>query len=208
MPTFEQARQGGRVYVAGCDTGPSDTALVLVRLGPEPKLLRAVYIGNGAFATTGRALPEQWRLAAGADMETGLEPVFLAYEHCGCQGQVVGNDVLETAMMCGEVRRAFRGHVHGTYALRPSDWRYALCGAGNARTPQIYAEFGNWFKSDVAAADPLKGKKGAPGPLALLHEAGRGGKMEHMKDALGVALALDRVRYRSGRDPEDFRRPW
>lgn len=211
--TFEEARKAGPVYVIGCDPGPEKSAFACVKFfaggRPLTELSAAYYISNldlsdsraSAFIMHGLL-----RYVPGPVLAPA--PVFLSYETCGNQGRQAGAGTFETAAMGGEIRRAFRPYVAGTYAFSPSDWRYALVGRGNAKTPDIYAEFGGFFVSSVVCADPLKGTKDEPGPLRRLHEAGKGGNMEHMKDALGVALALDRVRYRSARDPEEFRRPW
>ena len=200
--TFEEARKVGPVYVVGCDPGPVCSAVVAVDLrSGEAKLAAAVYADNKDIAEG--CLEDDFLPALVRDQR-----IFLAYESCGAQGKFVGESTFETAAMGGEIRRAFRPYVAGAYVFRPSDWRYMLCGKGNARTPEIYAEFARWFAPYGGGSDKLRGNKTNPGPLALLHQAGAGGNMEHMKDALGVALALDRVRYRSGRDPEEFRRPW
>ena len=203
--TFEQARAEGPVHVIGVDTGPVNSAVVAITIaGRAAKIIKVGYWSNEDLSHDNFLLS---RVVLALPCSTTV-PAFLSYEHCGCQGQSVGDEVFETAMMCGEIRRAFRPHVRGTYALRPSEWRYMLCGFGSAKAKHVYAEFPNWFEKSGGGADPLKGNKALPGPLAALHEAGKGGNVEHLKDALGVALALDRIRYRCGRDPEEYRRHW
>ena len=198
--TFEAARAAGPVYVIGCDPGCEASALACVRLAGESAALISARYASNMLLGLGQT-PQDLLGGPGVG-----EPLFFVYETCGCQGRAVGASVFETSAMGGELRRAFRPYA-SLYALTPSDWRYALCGVGNARTPAIYAEFRTWFPSTGGGADPLRGTTSAPGPLAALHAAGKGGNMEHVKDALGVALALDRVRYRRGHDPERYRRP-
>lgn len=206
--SFEECRGAGPVYVAGCDTGPGSCAFATVLMRPraEPEVVNAYYVANADLARS----PELWRSRLVGSLRGRADgiPLFFCYEHCGCQGVVVGNDVIETAMMCGEVRRLYRPHVRATYAFSPSDWRYMLCGWGAAKTKAIYADLCNLFPKTGGGADPCKGTKAEPGPLWDFHKAGAGGNMEHMKDSLGVAMALDRVRYRTGGSPERFRRVW
>jgi len=133
---------------------------------------------------------------------------YLALEKCGAQFKCVGESVFETAAMGGEIRRAFRPFVTATYVFKSSEWRYLLCGQGNAKTPMIYAELCALFEPTGGGKEPYKGNKAQPGPLWDLHEAGRGGNMEHLKDALGCALALTRCVFRTGEGPEKYRRPW
>jgi hypothetical protein len=136
-------------------------------------------------------------------------PRYLAYEKCGTQwGKCVGEEVFETATMGGEIRRAFRPLVKETYVFRSSDWRNLLCGRGNAPTPVVYAEICALFEPTGEGADPYKGTLKKPGPLWDLHLAGKGGNVEHLKDALGCALALTRCEFRTGEGPEKYRRQW
>ena len=186
--------------IIGCDPGPEASALVLVRVGPKEAELRgALYLPN-ARLTEGVEVWDRLGCPAG--------PVFLAYEKVGLQGKYCGDSTFETAAMGGEIRRLFRPFTSGCYAMVSSDWRYALTGQGNARTPMVYAAACQFFPATGAGSDPCKGTKAAPGPLWELHQAGAGGKVEHLKDALGVALGLTRVRYRAARDPEEYRRPF
>lgn len=218
---YEEARKNGDVCVIGCDPGPVSSAIITVLLpcknrpADKPILLNALYSTN-VDLRSGFGLLNIYRLMLSEPNELLTDqlrrraawwPVFLAYECCGAQGRFVGESVFETAAMGGEIRREFRPVVSGTYKLKPGEWRHALCGRANAKTPEIYAAFSEFFDQTGGGHDPLKGNKTQPGPLAALHEAGKGGNVEHLKDALGVALSLDRIRYRSGKDPETYRMP-
>lgn len=208
MLTFEKARESYAVSVLGVDPGPVSSALVLVRdpragTGPYPPEIRgAWYVPNQEFGVGFGAIESVIRSIPGTDV------MFLAYESVGAQGKFCGETTFETAAMGGEIRRAFRPFVAGTYKFVSSDWRHALTGAGNARTPLVYHEICKFFAPTGGGADPYKGTEKQPGPLWPLAVAGKGGNVEHLKDALGVALALGKVRFRSGRDPEDYRRPY
>jgi len=184
--------------IFGSDPGPESSAVVGVRVFEgRPKLVWAAY-------TTNEYLRDP--LLINAPYEPG--PRFLSYEKCGAQFKSVGESVFETAAMGGEIRRAFRPIVSATYALKPSEWRYLLCGQGNAKTPMVYAEICALFEPTGGGSDPYKGTKDKPGPLWALHEAGKGGNVEHLKDALGCALALTRCEFRTGEGPEKYRRQW
>jgi len=134
--------------------------------------------------------------------------MFLAYEKLGNQGKTPGDATFETAAAGGEIRRAFRPYVEATYALRSSEWRHPLTGIGGAKTPLVYQEICRFFRPEGGGSDPYKGIAKKPGPLWDFHKAGAGGKVEHLKDAMGVALGLSQVRFRSGRDPEIYRLPY
>jgi hypothetical protein len=203
MTFLEALAAGDPIVLIGIDPGPAHSAICTVQLSKETvSVLQAGYPSNqelsNRHALTGRVPKIPQRLTT-----------FLCYETCGAQGAFVGESTFETAAMGGELRRMYRPFVDGTYAFRPSDWRYLLCGQGNARTPMIYAECCKALgRPTGGGSDPYRGTKDRPGPLAGLYEAGKGGNMEHMKDALGVALALTRCLYRTGADPEKYRRSW
>lgn len=186
--------------VFGSDPGPESSAIVCIRVcGGHPKLVSAAYSSN-----------ESLRHANSIMNPCGSgEPCYLAYEKCGTQfGRCVGESVFETAAMGGEIRRAFRPVVAATYAFKSSEWRYLLCGQGNAKTPMVYAEICALFEPTGGGSNPYKGTKDKPGPLWALHEAGKGGNVEHLKDALGCALALTRCEFRTGAGPEKYQRRW
>lgn len=198
---------GNPILILGVDPGPASSALCLVRVAAneDAKIEHAAYLDNKCLGTLGPGLDPFLNLLGVAKGVTAL----LCYESCGAQGAFVGESTFETAAMGGEIRFLFRSHVEAIYQFRPSDWRYLLCGQGNARTPQIYAECCRAFGTGAGGgSDPYRGIKSAPGQLAALYEAGKGNNMEHMKDALGVALALTRCVYRTGKDPEKYRRQW
>jgi len=186
-------------HIVGCDPGPTHSALVFVRMRDEkPTIVGARYVDN-----------QDLRDGDVTCVLQGSEGMwYLALEKCGAQFKCVGESVFETAAMGGEIRRAFRPYVTATYVFKPSEWRYLLCGQGNAKTPMIYAELCALFEPTGGGKEPYKGITGAPGPLWDLHEAGKGGNMEHLKDALGCALALTRCVFRTGEGPEKYRRPW
>jgi hypothetical protein len=185
--------------IVGSDPGPTSSALVWVRMvDGRPSLRGAIYADNKDLANG-----DMFEMLAD---DHGA--AFCAYEKCGNQFKCVGEKVFETAAMGGEIRRAFRPHVQATYSFSPSEWRYLLCGQGNAKTPLIYAEICALFEPTGDGADPYKGTKVKPGPLWALHEAGKGGNVEHLKDALGCALALTRCEFRTGEGPEKYRRLW
>lgn len=202
--TFEEARKNNPVYILGSDPGPTSSAFALVRLedplypSSAPEIIKALYAKNSEVAETDFAE----RFAA---CVPNPSPFFLAYEKIGFQGKCPGDTTFETAAMGGEIRRAFRPFVQGTYALRSSEWRHPLTGIGGAKTPLVYQELCRFFKPTGGGADPYKGNTKQPGPLWGFHLAGAGGNMEHLKDAAGVALGLSQVRYRSGKDPEIYR---
>lgn len=208
--TYEEAiAKYPEVVLYGCDPGPESCAfveLVLTLLKPNREerafVRNAVYLDNKDIA---EGALHDWFF--NKPLVSAL-PRFLAYEKVGMQGKFCGESTFETATMGGEIRRAFRPHVCGTYAFRSSEWRHPLTGVGNAKTPLVYAECCSFFEPSGGGADRYKGTKAAPGPLWGLHSAGAGGNVEHLKDAMGVALGLTRVRFRSGKDPELYRRPW
>lgn len=203
--TYEEALRGcDKFFVAGVDPGPVSSAIVLVRfIKGVPDIKMALYADNAGFDDDDkfRALFNVGLCGAGEG-----KPLFLAYEAVGAQGKFVGETTFETAAMGGEIRRAFRPYADATYRMVSSDWRHALTGQGNAKTPLVYHEICRLFEPTGAGADPYKGTKDKPGPLWNFHAAGKGGNVEHLKDALGVALGLTRVRFRGNRDPEIYRR--
>jgi hypothetical protein len=195
----------GFFTVFGCDPGPEHSALV------HTSIVRDV-MGRKRAHLVGAWYPENKDLAG--LMKEVLHPgsmwrrsyAFLAIEKCGQQGCSPGESVFETAAMYGEIRQLFRPIP--TYALRSSEWRHALTGVGNANTPAVYEAVKQFFDPTGRGADAYKGTKAKPGPLWGLHEAGKGGNVEHLKDALGAALGLTMIRFRSGVDPEAYRREW
>jgi len=202
--TFEEARKLEKCFVIGCDPGPTSSAFALVRfMADRVDIKGSAYLPNSVVATPTLTWPfMQDQLTPGDDEGW---PLFLAYEKIGFQGKCPGDTTFETAAMGGEIRRAFRPYVSGTYALRSSEWRHPLTGVGNAKTPYVYQELCRFFQPTGGGADPYKGNSKQPGPLWAFHCAGAGGNMEHLKDAAGVALGLSQVRYRSGKDPEIYR---
>jgi hypothetical protein len=190
--------------LVGVDPGPVHSAIVCISYqNRAATLLAAKYPANRVLAQ----LTDFWTCVELPALPSD-RPTFLCYESCANKGVVAGAETYETAAIGGEIRRALRPFVDGTYVFNPSDWRYHLTGQGNAKTALIYAECCRFFQPSGGGSDPYRGTKGKPGPLADLYKAGAGGNMEHMKDALGVALALTRVRFRAAQDPEYFRRPW
>jgi len=184
-------------HIIGCDPGPVSSAIASIEVtGGKPRLRHATYVPNNEID----AVVETIKPSRG--------PHYFAYEKCGAQFKCVGETVFETAAMGGEIRRAFRPLVLATYAFKPSEWRYVLCGQGNAKTPLIYAEICALFEPTGGGSDPYKGTKDKPGPLWALHVAGKGNNMSHMKDALGVALAVTRCVFRTGEGPDKYLRPW
>jgi hypothetical protein len=201
--------RGKHVYLLGGDPGPESSGLVCLRVSRAAgqdynvELVDAAYLPNRELAKeTALYRFTIWL----RDLDSGGS--FFCYEKVGMQGKFCGESTFETATMGGEIRRAFRPFVEGTYAFRSSEWRHALTGVGNAKTPLVYAECCTFFQPTGKGSDPFKGKTSDPGPLWGLHAAGAGGNVEHLKDAMGVALGLLRVRFRSGRDPEIYRREW
>jgi hypothetical protein len=201
--TFEEARKGEKCFVIGCDPGPFNSAFALLRfMGDRVDIKSSAYLPNSVVATP----VEQWPFMRGMLCPNGEGwPLFLAYERVGFQGKCPGDATFETAAAGGEIRRAFRPFVEGTYAMRSSEWRHPLTGIGNAKTALVYQEICRFFEPTGAGSDPYKGTSKGPGPLWAFHQAGAGGNMDHLKDAAGVALGLSRVRFRSGADPEKFR---
>jgi hypothetical protein len=205
--TYLEAVAAGPVGLIGVDPGPVSSAYcAAILFEGEVALTDAAYLPNSALVP--QISPTRLERLAAAAWPGKQGQCFLCYETCGAQGKFVGESTFETAAVGGEIRHWFRSHVSGTYAFKPSEWRYLLCGQGNAGTPLIYAEECAMFKPTGAGGDPYKGSLSQPGPLRGLHIAGQGGNMPHMKDALGVALALTRAQFRTGADPEKWRRPW
>jgi hypothetical protein len=197
--TFESALSVGAVYVIGCDPGPESSAFVAIEVsGQKTALVAAEYASNTGTCTTHEVFLGGTRVFD--------RPTFLAYEVVGAQGRFCGESTFETAAMGGEIRGRLRPVVDGIYRFIPSVWRHALTGQGNARAPLVYHEICKFFQPTGGGADPYKGTSKAPGSLWSFHKAGIGGKVEHLKDALGVALALGQVRFRSNQDPEQYRR--
>lgn len=188
------------VMIIGVDPGPVSSAYVAVRVRPDKAVVWCAYLPNKHCGSS--IVPVFLR-----DMPPAPGEIrWLSYERCGAQHCYVGSSVFETSEMAGAIREAFHGHVAGVYAMRPSEWRYALCGRGNARAPEIYAQCCELFPLPTnKAADPYRGLKNDRGPFAPLYDAGAGGNVEHLKDALGAALALTRVGFRTGGDPEMYR---
>jgi len=200
--TVTEAMQGqDNLFIIGCDPGPESSALVGIVTHPSGavSLHWAYYTDNAILAAS-----PSWFACVGHSKDR----TFLCYETCGAQGAFVGASTFETAAMGGEIRRAFRPLVAATYAFRPSEWRYALVGKGNAKAPEIYAAICESFNPTGGGKDPYKGTTAKPGPLWALHEAGKGGHCEHLKDAIGVALAVLKVRFRSGEAPEKYMRSY
>lgn len=188
--------------IIGVDPGPENTAAVRVLLVPQDgqyyvNQIEAVYFPNTKMSES--LYP--W-------LAHSINPQFLAVEICGTQFKTVGESVFETAAMGGAVRYYAGLSTNGTYCLRSSEWRHALTGAGNSRSPVVYEELKRFFVPSGGGSDPYKGIRAMPGPLWAFHEAGKGGNVEHLKDALGVALGLTMVEFRSGKSPELFRREW
>ena len=188
--------------VFGCDPGPEHSAVVLIRVGKRPTGLYGAVL-DGAWYLPNNLLSD---MAAGVWFGQGcmwrslMGGAFLASEKCGQQDCAPGEETFETAAMYGEIRQLFRPMP--TYAMRSSVWRHALTGFGNAKAGAVYNEEVLFFEPTGGGTDKYKGVKAQPGPLWKLHEAGAGGNAEHLKDALGAALGLVMLRFRSGIDPE------
>ena len=209
--TVEEAAAKGGYFLLGCDPGTTSSALCLLAAGPEGvRLVSAAYRYNADMALRG---PSEWGLGVLTDLGG---PLFFVYEKLGMQCKVVGEEVFETAAVSGEIRRAVRPLVHGTYALRGSEWRHALTGQGNASDSATrYAVEHEFFApTGGGRRDPYIGTEAEPGPLWAAGAAGKkregdkNGNICHIIDSAGVALGLTLVRFRSGRDPEIYRRPW
>jgi hypothetical protein len=208
--TFEEAAAQGPVRIIAADPGSSASGIVAFDLaGGKPSNLRARYVSNDDIKAPSFAMDllAEWYLGKGG----GGIPAFMAYERLGAQGNFVGEEVFETAAMGGELRRAFRPFVEGIYALRGSEWAHGLTGQGNAKIPLVYAEICAFFEPAGGGSDPYKGVAKQPGPLWDFHRAGKWKEGEdtmvvHLKEALGCGLGFTRVRFRSGKDPETFRR--
>jgi len=197
----------GHVVVLGCDPGPTHSAFALLNIPfmkmPEPgaRVLGAWYLPNGEVWKTLPKIAHDFLLK-------GVRIDAFAYESCGCQGSAPGESTFETAAMGGEARAVIRPHVHATYSFSPDRWRYALCGHGNAKDHNVAEGLRALFPATGGGADPTTGTKSRPGPLWALREAGAGGNAVHLRDAVGVAVAPLLIRFRSGIDPERFRRTW
>jgi hypothetical protein len=205
---LERLHPGGLHYmeIFGCDPGPEHSALVRICVGKRKDGRLGATLAYAAYPRNRDLAVELAKNVAPGLRFSPLGSVFLAIEKCGQQGCSPGEDVFETASMYGEIRQLFRPLP--TYAFRSSEWRHALTGIGNAGTPMVYEEATKFFEPIGGGSDPYKGVTSKPGPLWALHQAGKGGNVEHLKDALGVALGLTRIRFRSGVDPEAYRREW
>lgn len=203
MEFLELYESDAKFFVVGVDPGPTSSALCMISLHRKtPEIKSAAYWNNRNLRGWSEELDSFLGHRSGG-------PVFLCYEACGAQGAFVGASTFETAATGGEIRHLFRPHVVGTYQFSPADWRYLLCGRGNAKTPQVYEGCCHAFGEGTGGgSDPYRGVKGKPGQLSALYEAGKGNNMEHMKDALGVALAPTRSVFRTGEGPEKYRRAW
>lgn len=189
--------------IIGVDPGPAHTAAVSVFLVCEEGKYKVAELKCTYF--------ENARVDAAISQLIsvhGAYPHFLAVEICGAQFKMVGATVFDTAAMGGVVRHCVRNYVDGIYCLRSSEWRHALTGMGNGRAPIVYEMIKGFFEPTGGGGDPYKGISAKPGPLWPLFEAGRGGNAEHLKDALGCALGLTMVNFRSGQSPEQYRREW
>jgi len=199
--------------IISSDPGPVSSAVtatyVTVDRGVvEMRILGAWYLTNLSWA---EPFPYPW-VSDVLDHCKNLGTFFFAYERVRCSyGSNVGATVMDTATMSGDLRRAFRPHVSGIYAIASSDWRHALTGQGNARTPQVKGSLHEFFEGFGGGADAYKGTKKQPGPWWPIVLAGakrpgdKGSNIEHLIDALGVAAGLTRMRFRSGKDPEIYR---
>ena len=199
------AEERGHVCIMGCDPGPTHCAFVLIRSPamPMPKAVAAIL---GAWYVPNREINLVLSFVVREFSSMKLDA--FAYESCGSQGSVPGESTFETAAMGGEARSVLRSHVNATYSFSPDRWRYALCGRGNAKDKDVAEGLRALFPASGGGADPTMGTKAQPGPLWALRAAGTGGNAVHLRDAVGVALAPLLIRYRSGVDPEQFRRAW
>lgn len=201
--TVKETMGAGQQFgVVGCDPGPTHSAIVLAHFVCEDSRYKVTQLRCAYFAN------ENVDEAVRPFIGNGSHPLFLAVEICGSQFRMVGASVFDTAAMGGVVRHACKGHVNGIYCMRSSEWRHALTGAGNSRAPMVYDEIKRFFEPNGKGSDPYKGIAAAPGPLWDLFEAGKGGNAEHLKDALGCAIGLTRVAFRTGQSPEQYRREW
>lgn len=209
MVFIEKIIEAGQDFqVIGVDPGPEQTAMALVRMHRREAdgryraaLCYATYFNNDKLDGVVNSLHVR-------TVPNIVVPLFLCVETCGAQFKAVGASVFDTAAMGGCVRYAMRNQVDGIYCMRSSEWRCALTGHGNAKTPLVYEEVKQFFDPAGKGSDPYKGVNGAPGPLWDLHEAGKGGNVEHLKDALGAALGLQLHKRRTSESPERFRKAW
>lgn len=193
--------QNRTVAIMGCDPGPTHSALALITAYEGDILLLA-----GAWYKPNEELASIVPEFAGPHETAGDGPLKLfAYERCGLMGRFVGQSVFETAAMGGELRRAYRPLATQSFALRPSDWKLALTGVGNSKTPAVYEAICREFEPTGGGSDPYRGTKKQPGPLWGLYEAGAGGKVTHMKDALGIAISVLKMEDQTGKSIGEFR---
>jgi len=190
--------------ILGCDPGPTHTAAVYVFLVCDDDNQYKVAEVIGTYFPNERVDDLQRFFHS----RESIYQLFLAVEICGAQFKMVGASVFDTAAMGGVVRHLCRPNVDGIYCMRSSEWRHALTGQGNARAPIVYDEIKRFFAPTGGGNDPYKGIAAKPGPLWQMFEAGKGGNAEHLKDALGCALGLTMVNFRSGQSPEQYRRTW
>lgn len=196
--------------VIGCDPGPELSAFATVACRNTDRDGLFAVLGPCGYLKNDGGEVEEFRdrlTQPGRFAFANPADLFLCYESCGARfGASVGQQVYETAAMGGEIRTIFRPLTGPAYHFKPVEWRYLLTGYGNAKTPEIYGACCEWFDRSGGGADPYRGTKAAPGPLAGLYDAGKGGNMAHMKDALGVALAALRCHVRIGASVDRYRR--
>ena len=178
------------VSIIGVDPGPTHCAIVKICTSPDSwfRLEYAYYLPIEYLETKFNVL---------ADSNT-----IFAYESCACQGNIVGASVFDTASNGGSLRcRALQQGVlrDNIYRFTPSDWRYIIAGSGSAQTSVIYAHIARRFEPKGGGFDVMRGTVAMPGPLRQIYEGINKGCAEHLKDALGVAIAVTCVETATGR---------
>lgn len=212
----EMMERGAVLDFVGCDPGPDHSAFVRVRVNPETdtaEIISAEYIPNLDPRWT-RGNTKRRDLSADIPGHPAEGPPcgLFVYESCSNYGRIVGVSVFQTAAAGGELRGAYRGFVP-VYGLPSPEWRRALTGFQNANDSMVRRRLTDFFTPFGGGADPYKGTKSAPGPWAALAKAGAKipgdprskSSVQHLLDAMGVAVGLYKMRVTTRRDPEMFR---
>lgn len=189
---------GAPPVVVGCDPGPTHCALVALRLSPEaPGLVDAECIGAEYLPNQELETTRYDRLSMPSAQGNAVD--LFAFERVSCQGRIVGKTVFDTCSMSGVLRRIFRceAGARKIVAFNPSDWRYIVCGIGNAKDSEVRTALKGYNVKGLE--DEInKAAKAARATLARPCTS-------HLRDAAGVAFAVAMINYRL-RDGELERR--
>jgi len=202
----ELLKRSDHLNIIACDPGPESSAFIAIRIDTRTDkvcIIDAAYLHNNEEGGGNRFAPF---------LGLYLPEIVFAYETCTNYGRVIGATVFDTASMGGEIRSWYRG-MTSVYAVPSPAWKHALTGFRNANDKMVRACLHEYFNPTGGGADPYKGVRSQPGPWAPIVNAGKKrpedakGKsnVQHLVDALGVAIGLYQMRETTKRNSEMFR---